>query len=88
MEVDLSSAREEAGRREREWGEEKERREATELGLNQQVSQLQASLSAVKKEKAEVGVNALLILTIYYVGREMVKTREENVLQFHSPTVV
>ena len=53
LEVSLSSAREEAGRREREWGEERERRETTEQGLNQQVTQLQTSLSSVQKEKAE-----------------------------------
>ena len=53
LEVSLSSAREEAGRREREWEEERERRETTEQGLNQQVTQLQTSLSSVQKEKAE-----------------------------------
>ena len=53
LEVSLSSAREEAGRRERAWGEERERRETSEQGLNQQVTQLQTSLSSVQKEKAE-----------------------------------
>ena len=50
----LSSAREEAGVREREWEEEKGRREAETEGLSQQVKQLQNSLTSTQREKTEV----------------------------------
>ena len=56
VEKSLSSLSEEAGRREREWGEERERREATEQGLTQQVNQLQSSLSTTQQEKSEASL--------------------------------
>ena len=52
--LSLSSAQEEAGRREKEWEEEGERREAEVQGLNQHVKQLQSSLATSQQEKAQV----------------------------------
>ena len=60
----LSSAREEAGRREREWGEERERREVAEQGLNQQVGQLQNTLLSLKKEKVEASSHTLQVVSL------------------------
>ena len=50
----LSSAQEEAGRKEREWEEEREKRDTQEQALNQRLNQLQTSLSSTQQEKTEV----------------------------------
>ena len=51
--LSLSSAQEEAGSREREWREERERREAETQDLSQRAKQLQSNLTSTQQEKTE-----------------------------------
>ena len=53
LDVSLRSLREESERREREWEDERERRDVSEQSLKQCVKELQASLSKTEKEKTE-----------------------------------
>ena len=64
----LLSAQDEAGRREREWAEERERRDTQEQGLNQRVNQLQTSLSSTGREKTEVGWPTYCCVYIVHPG--------------------
>ena len=57
LESELDGQRQEAGRRERQWGEEREQMEAEAQGLNQHVKQLQSNLTTVQQEKDEVCSN-------------------------------
>ena len=52
----LSVAKEEADRKEREWGEERDKMEAEARGLSQQVKQLQTNLTGLCQEKEEASV--------------------------------
>ena len=52
----LSSTREETSVREREWGEERGRREAEMEALSQQVEQLESKLSSTQREKTEASI--------------------------------
>lgn len=73
MEGSLASAQEEAGTKEREWREERERRAAEIQGLNQHVTQLQSSLTSTQQEKKKVNLSLLEVLvpqcTSEHVGR-------------------
>ena len=69
----MASAQLEAGTKEREWREERERRAAEVQGLNQHVTQLQSSLTSTLQEKKKVNLSLLVPPGVSeYVSKQVV----------------